>query len=148
MKKSLVISLILAIFVTGCKTKTFTLEDKYYEESGMMQINTTGFDDLIKNKESFAIFIYEPSCVTSSDFNNVLTEFTEKYNINIYKLSFQEMKNTDLSKYITFCPSFAIYKQGKLIDYLDAEDNNDTEKFKSLDSFSNWFFSYVSTVSK
>ena len=142
MKRLIVIVIILIMFVTGCST-TFSLEEKYYSESNLVEIDPSKFKTLLEDKESFGIFIYDASCISSSEFNKVLLEFSNKYKIYLYKISFQNMKETSLSEKVKFCPSFAIYKNGKLIDYLDASSDEDTDIYKSVDNFSNWFFGYV-----
>lgn len=142
MKRLIVIVIILTMFVTGCST-TFSLEEKYYSESNLVEIDPSKFKTLLEDKESFGIFIYDASCISSSEFNKVLLEFSNKYKIYLYKISFQNMKETSLSEKVKFCPSFAIYKNGKLIDYLDASSDEDTDIYKSVDNFSNWFFGYV-----
>ena len=143
MKKIIIIILLLVIVVTGCKKKAFSLEEKYYDEANLVEIDDSKFNELLENKESFAIFIYEPSCITSSEFSKVIEEFSEKYNLYLYSISFQDMKNTVLSEKVKFCPSFAIYKKGKLVDYLDASSDEDTDVYKSVDNLSEWFFGYV-----
>ena len=45
------------------------------------------------------------------------------YNVSFYKMSFVNMKETNLKDKIKYYPSFAIFKDGELVDYLDA--NND-----------------------
>ena len=142
MKRFVLIVIILTMFVTGCST-TFSLEEKYYSESNLVEIDPSKLKTLLEDKESFGIFIYDSSCITSSDFNKVLLEFSNKYKIYLYKISFQNMKETSLSEKVKFCPSFAIYKNGKLVDYLDASSDEDTDNYKSVDNFSNWFFGYV-----
>lgn len=143
MKKILVLVFLLTIFITGCKQSSFSLEEKYYGEAKIEEIGVSKFNELLEKKTSFGIFIYDASCITSSDFNKVLQEFSKKYNLYLYSISFQNMKETTLSEKVKFCPSFAIYKDGKLIDYLDASSDKDTDNYKSVDNFSNWFFGYV-----
>ncbi len=143
MKKYIVIVLLLVIFVTGCKNDNFSLEEKYYDTASLIEIDDSKFNELVDNKESFAILIYESSCTTSSEFSKVVEDFSEKYKLYLYSISFKNMKETSLSDKVKFCPSFAIYKKGKLIDFLDASSDEDTEVYKDVDNFSNWFFSYV-----
>ena len=143
MKKIIGVIILLTLFITGCNKDTFSLEEKYYSESNLVEIDSSKFKKLLEDKESFGIFIYDASCVSSSEFNKVLLEFSNKYKIYLYKISFQNMKETSLSEKVKFCPSFAIYKNGKHIDYLDASSDEDTDIYKSVDNFSNWFFGYV-----
>lgn len=54
----------ICILLTGCvnqnKDIIFSLEDKYYETSSYLDITSSELDKLIDNKESFAVFIYQP----------------------------------------------------------------------------------------
>lgn len=96
----------------------------------------------MKNKKFSAVFIYEPSCITSNDFNEV----SNKNQISLYKMSFENMKSTELNNKIKFYPSLAIFNKGKLVHYLDAEANEDKEYYKNIDELENWFFSYVKSA--
>ena len=144
MKKKLVILLLIlsSFLLTGC-SKKFSLNEKYYKKGNFTEIKQNEYDELIKNKESFAIFIYQPLCTTSYNFNKVITKFMNMYEMNFYKMSFANMKETTLKDSIKYYPSFAIIKEGKLVDYLDANSEEDTNKYKSVDYFANWFTSYV-----
>ncbi len=79
---------IVCLLLIGCSKSTFELEEKYYNNSSLNDIDITLFDTLIENKESFVVFIYQPMCSTSNNFNNIINEFIEKYQIGFYKLSF------------------------------------------------------------
>ena len=142
MKKSIILLISIWLLV-GCQHTKFYLEDSYYNDGSINIIDDDKFNNLVKKKESFAIFIYEPSCITSNNFNEVLKEFSNKYNITIYALSYKDMKNTILKDDIKFYPSLALYNDGKLIDFLDAQDDNDTNAYKDVDGLSVWFFSFV-----
>ena len=141
-KLVLILILISSFILTGCDNK-FSLEKKYYEKSTYTEIEKEEYEKLIKDKESFAMFIYQPLCTTSYNFNKVLTKFMDMYEMNFYQMSFANMKETDLKDKIKYYPSFAIFKDGELVDYLDANSDEDTNKYKSLDYFASWFSSYV-----
>ena len=100
----------------------------------------------MKNKKTFAVFIYESTCITSNDFNEILNEFSNKNQISLYKMFFENMKSTELNNKIKFYPSLAIFNKGKLVHYLDAEANEDKEYYKNIDELENWFFSYVKSA--
>ena len=135
------------LLLVGCENskeeKNFSLEEKYYTTSSFNEIGIEEFNELVENKESFAIFIYQPLCATSYEFNQVLTEFSKMHQISFYKMSFTDMKETELGDTIKYYPSFAIYQEGKLVDYLDANSNEDTDAYKSVEGFKSWFASYV-----
>ena len=134
----------ITIFVLKNKPELkFYLEDKYYEKSGFVDIDDTKLNELIDSKESFALFVYQPACVTSSNFEKVLNEFLDENPIQIYKIAFSNIKDTSLSKKIKYYPSFAIFNEGKMIDYLDADSDDDLKYYETKDGFNKWFTNYV-----
>lgn len=121
----------------------FYLDEKYYGIGAFVEITPEEATDLIENEESFAIYIHQPFCSTSYEFNKILTKFAEEYQISFYKISFDDMKETEMHETIQYYPSFAIYKDGELIDYLDAESDEDLPRYKDAEEFAKWFGSYI-----
>ena len=144
MKKRIIILILIisSFLLTGCEKK-FSLNENYYDKAGFTEIEKEEYDKLIKNKESFGVFIYQPLCTTSYNFNKVVTKFMNMYNVSFYKMSFTNLKETDLKSKIKYYPSFAIFKEGELVDALDANSEEDASIYKSVDYFANWFSSYV-----
>ena len=125
----LLISIIIVI-IKKMPEQKFYLEDKYYGNSEFTTIESNDLNKLMNDKESFALFIYQPACVTSSEFEQILYDFTKSNNIKIYEIAFSDIKDTKLSKSIKYYPSFAIFNKGKMVDYLDAESDNDLKYYK------------------
>ena len=130
-------------FIQKTSNFMFYLEEKYYGDSVFNEIEPNDLNNLINDKESFAIFIHQPFCSTSYEFNKILTKFSEENKISFYKMSFDEMKKTVMYENIKYYPSFAIYNNGKLIDFLDAESDEDLNCYKDMEEFKNWFNSYI-----
>lgn len=121
----------------------FYLEEKYYGTSVFNEIKSDDVTNLIESEESFAIFIHHPFCSASYEFNKVLVNFAEEKKISLYKISFDEMKKTNMYNSIKYYPSFAIYKEGELMDFLDAESDEDLKYYKDKDEFEKWFSNYI-----
>lgn len=151
MKRKIVIVLfLLLILSTGTilllvnkKNKPFYLEERYYETNNTRKIEIEEFNQLVDQKESFVVFVYQPMCVTSSDFENVLSQFLEDNYVSIYKIAYSNIKDTELGKKVKYYPSFLIYKEGKLIDFLEADKDEDVLYYTSKDEFTKWFTKYV-----
>lgn len=107
------------------------------------EIDEEKLKSLIENKSNFALSIFESSCVTSHDFDTMLGEFQESYNIDFYRIAFSDLKDTELGETIKYYPSFAIFKDGNLIDYLKADSDEHTEYYKSAESFKGWLENYI-----
>lgn len=152
MKKEVIICLsiilvliitIIAILLPNKSEKTFYLEDNYYGANNMIEIKIDELNKLIDKKESFAIFIYQPMCVTSSNFENILSDFLKDNQISIYKIAFSNIKNSDIGKSIKYYPSFIIYNKGEMIDFLEADKDEDVDYYSSEERFESWFTRYV-----
>jgi thiol-disulfide isomerase/thioredoxin len=122
---------------------TFYLDDNYYGGSDMMELQMDELRELIKTKKSFAVFVYQPMCVTSSDFERLLNTFLQEKKIKIYKIAFSDIKDTELGKMVSYYPSFLIYHKGKLIDFLEADKDEDVPNYTSKEHFERWFTKYV-----
>lgn len=139
-----VVAIILIIVLFTNKSKeTFYLENKYYGTNNITEINIEKLNNLINEKESFVVFVYQPMCITSSDFEEVLNDFFEDNPINIYKIAFSDIKDVDVGANIKYYPSFIIYNKGKVVDYLEANKDEDVEFYTSKESFGKWFTKYV-----
>lgn len=134
---------IITLIIKNTPNQQFYLEDKYYGKSDFTEIETEDLQKLIDNKESFALFIYQPACVTSANFEEVLKAFSNITNITIYKIAFSDIKDTNLSKYIKYYPSFAIFNKGSMVSYLDANSNDDLKYYKKENDFKKWFTKFV-----
>ena len=110
-------------FILKPKNKTFDLEEKYYGENKIIEIEGPELEKLINEKESFAIFVYQPMCITSSDFESVLNEFLKENKISIYKIAFSKLKELKVGDKINYYPSFILFENGKRIDFLEANKN-------------------------
>lgn len=134
---------IIPIIIKNMPEGKFYLEDKYYGKNQFVDITSADLNNLIKEKESFALFVYQPACVTSADFEQVLYDFMETNNIQIYKISFSDLKETEIKNTIKYYPSFAVFNKGKMVDYLDANSDEDLKYYKSKEGFTKWFQSHV-----
>lgn len=145
-KKILLLPLIfICLILVGCdkKIKQFYLDEEYYKNSEFIELDKNTLNNLIEDKKSFVIFIYQPLCAASVEFNKVLDEFLETNQITIYKMPYSEMKETELSKHIKYYPSFVIYHDGKFVSYLDASSDEDKKYYSTKEEFMNWFTKYI-----
>lgn len=139
---SALLLLSLIIFISfKILNHNFYLDDKYYGNNEIYEIGIEEFNNLISNKESFGIFVYQPACTTSAEFEQVLYDFFKQNNMSIYKIKFSDIyEHTDFLK---FYPSFIIYKNGKMVDFLEADKDKDLKYYQSVNGFSEWFTKYV-----
>ncbi len=140
----LLIGVVLSLFfILKPKKQVFELEEKYYGENKITEIEGPELEKLINEKESFAIFVYQPMCITSSDFESVLNEFLKENKISIYKIAFSKLKELKVGDKINYYPSFILFENGKRIDFLEANKNEDLRFYESKEGFKDWFTKYI-----
>lgn len=139
----IIVSILFIFLVLNNNKKTFFLENKYYGLKSINEIKIDELNKLIDNKESFAVFIYQPMCITSSDFEEVLNSFLEENQISIYKIAYSDIKDTDIGKSVKYYPSFIIYNKGEMVDFLESNKDEDVNYYSSKEGFSKWFTKYV-----
>lgn len=121
----------------------FALESEYYGENGYETIDVQQLQDLIAEKKSFALLISKPACTASTDFEKIVTEFSEKYQIGFEKIDFVEVRDAKLIEGLKYNPSMALYHEGKLVTFLSADEDNDLEAYQSEAGFAKWWRKYV-----
>ncbi len=138
-----ILTIMTVLLFVNKKEKKFYLENHYYTSSDVKEIKMDDLSDLINKKESFAVFVYQPMCVTSSDFEKVLNDFLEDNQISIYKIAFSNIKDTEIGNSVKYYPSFMIFNRGKMVDFLEANKDEDVLYYTSKESFESWFTKYI-----
>lgn len=138
----LIVSLTV-ILIKLIPIKPFYLNDEYYGTSEIKEITIEELNKLTDEEKTFVLLIYQPMCLTSSNFNNIVEKYSETNKIVFYKIPFSKIKDTSLNKKITYYPSLVLYKEGKVKTYLDATKNSDIESFSSQKGFEKWINKYI-----
>ena len=145
MKKNLlgIVLLIVLILLSGCskKEEIIKLSEEYYKEESGSLVEITS-SELPTNK-NYILFTYNNYCNFPLPCDEVFKSFVEKENIDILAIPFIEFKKTDLYKTVKYAPSVIIVKDKEVITYLDANSDNDTNKYQDVEEFTNWIKQYV-----
>lgn len=121
----------------------FRLDETDYGNAALEPISAERLQQLVDEKASFAVFVSQPSCRASADFEKVLQSFVAEHSMRFYEIAFSDLKDLSFAKDIRFYPSFLIFKKGKLIDFLEADNDEDASAYTSLDGFMTWFTKQV-----
>lgn len=131
------------LFINNLTKQKITLESKYYNTGKFIDINSANLNELLNNKENFILFTNNNFCTFKISCEEIFKESAQELNITILKIPFDEFKLTKLHDTIKFAPSVIIIKEGKIIKYLDPEQNKDLSKYQDKKEFISWIKEYI-----
>ena len=121
----------------------FEFDDNLYGRAELIEIDAAGYDELVAEKASFGLLVYQPLCTTSYEFTQIVTAVTEAEQVSFYQIPFSQLKETALAEAVKHYPSFVLVREGEVVDALDAESDEDTAIYKEQTAFYDWLTGYV-----
>ena len=118
--------------------KKFKLESKYYNDNGLTDVSVKELEEIVKNKESFILFVYNDFCSFSVPCDTVFDKASKNMNLQILQISYRDYKKANIKKKIKYAPSVLIYIDGKVDKYLDAEKDEDKKRYQDEYAFRSW----------
>ena len=139
-----IIVLITIIISLNFNSKSkINLSEQYYQYGTIKDITKDELLTKINNKENFILFTNNNFCTFKISCEEIFKESAQELNITILKIPFDEFKTTKLHDTIKFAPSVIIIKEGKIIEYLDPEKNDDLSKYQDKKEFTSWIKEYI-----
>lgn len=144
MKKKLLVLVILVLMLVGCgKPEKFYLEDEYYQKGIITEITIDELEELEKEKKNFMVFVYLPGCTSCAQFRSVIEENITDNDLTFYTISINDLKDSVILNHIEFAPSLVLYKEGKIVDALDAASNDDKAALTTKKGLVEWLEQYI-----
>lgn len=140
---SFVVILVAFVIIMLTRSHKFALSSEYYGTAEVQDTNTDELQSFIDGQKSFGLFISQPACQASADLEKNLDVFLEAYPLKFYEISFSTIKDGDIVPDLKFYPSFAIFYNGRVVDFLEADSDEDAAAYTSVDGFEDWFSGYV-----
>ena len=146
-KKIFILTVLILSISTGCfnkinennTTDKIYLNDKYYNKGEFKKIkNLSNLDN-----DNYILFTYNNYCDLAIPCENIFKDFMTKYKIDFLSMPFEEFKKTEFYKTIKYAPSIVIIKKGSIIAYLDANSDEDLEKYQDVNKFEEWLNNYI-----
>ncbi len=145
MKKNILLVIFSLFILTSCFGKDnkekITLDDKFYGNNEYIEIES----DYLENEpiNNYVIFVHNSFCSLRVPCQNIFKQYMEKYNISFLSINIDEYKKTYLYEKVKYAPSVIVVSEGKVIAYLDAEKDEDLDKYQDLDEFDSWINKYI-----
>ena len=141
MKKIIIIALLILLTV-GCsneKIEKFNLDSKYYETNEFIKIDA----DELKDEKNYILYTYNNYCNFRIPCDEIFKTVMEENDFSILSMPIEEFKKTSFYKKVKYAPSILIVKDRELVAYLDAESDEDLDKYQDTTSFLEWIKKYV-----
>ena len=117
------------------------LENKYYNNHTFIKVNSEELSKL--KKENYILFTYNNYCTLPISCESIFEEFMKQYNIAFLSIPFEEFKNTYIYRKVKYAPSIIIISKGHIISYLDANSDDDLNKYQDVTEFKKWIEQYI-----
>lgn len=144
-KQRLPLIFLILVFLSGCQKSIdpFMLESQYYITSDLVEIEVEQLETMIGSKESFVLFIYQPMCLACRDFEILLNEYLASNTITFLKIEYSKITDSNINQKIKYYPSLLLYHQGKLVEYLEADSDDDIPIYTTIEGFDTWLKTYI-----
>lgn len=121
----------------------FSLSAEMYGRSEVVEITAGEFDQLVAEKKSFVVVLHMVVCPAEFPVTNSAKELAHAEGMVIYSLVEDEFKQIELVREVKYLPSVALIREGELMDYLDAEADEDLSYYKTAEGLKEWIGKWV-----
>ena len=147
MKKTIIIFitfivvLLISIIIFRPNNSKIYLDDKYYNEGNFIEITSDQLNNI--DSKNYVIFTFNNYCNFEKPCDQIFQEFMKKYKIDFLSISFEQFKKTKYYNEVKYAPSIIIVNNNKIVKYLDAEKDEDIERYQDVNKFKEWLDNYI-----
>lgn len=147
MVKKIFLLLLIIIVCVGCSnyknvdSNKIFLSDMFYNKGNFIEIDSKSLEDY--SNTTYLLFTYNNFCSLPISCEKIFKSFAGDYKIDFLSMPFSEFKNTYLYDTVKYAPSVLIVENNKIIAYLDANKDDDLEKYQDVNKFKDWINNYI-----
>ena len=108
-----------------------------------LELSKEDYEKLIKDKRSFIVFIDQGGCKTADTLRSFMADFARSKGIKVYKMMFEDEKETSLHDTVKYYPSVVMVSKGKVVGYLRADSDEDAPMYNNYEDFEKWIRRYL-----
>ena len=110
--------------------------------SEYIELSSGEYEELIGNKKSFVILIDQGGCKTADKLRGYVKDYAREAGIKVYRMMFEDMKETSLHEKVKYYPSVVVVSKGRVIGFLRADSDEDSDAYNDYDAFTEWIRRY------
>lgn len=150
--KKIVIGIIIGIIILctiglfinkNQSNKKIYLTKKYYDNKKQIFLQVDEQEIKKLKEETFLLYTYNSYCKFPVPCDSIFEQFMKENNITILSIPYEKYKLTDYVKKVKYAPSVLIINKNKVIAYLDADKDEDVNKYQDIEEFTNWVKEYI-----
>lgn len=123
------------------KIEKFSLDEEYYHEGVFLKKSAEEINAL--EHGNYVLYTYNSFCSFSIPCDTIFSSFMKKYKIDFLSIPYDEFQQTSLFQVVKYAPSILLVHDGRVMSYLDAESNQDLEKYQDVSKFEEWVLKYI-----
>ncbi len=108
-----------------------------------MDLTIEDYDKLVADKKSFVIFVDQSGCTTADRLEGFVADYGKSKGIKVYKIMFEDVKKSSLHDSVKYYPSVVVVKNGNVLKWLKADEDEDSDAYNRYDSFQEWANKYI-----
>lgn len=124
-------------------TEKFYLSDEIGAQGEVKEITAQEYDELVAARKSFVVVLHMVVCPAEFPVTNSAKELAHNEKMVVYSMVEKEFAQTELAQKIKYLPSVAIIHEGELVDFLDAEADEDLSYYKTAAGLKEWTEKWV-----
>lgn len=101
------------------------------------------YEQMIREHRSFVVMVDQGGCTTADRLREYVLDFASYKGIKVFRISFEEMKETTLHEYIKYYPSVGIISDGKVVGWLRADLDEDAPAYNNYEDFVKWIDKFL-----
>ena len=120
------------------------LDAEYYADGAeFMELSVGEYEGLVEAKKSFVVMVDQAGCTTADRMCEYVTRYMAETGILVYKMMFEQVKESSLHELVKYYPSVAVVDKGVVRAYLRADSDEDAEVYNNYDAFREWMGKYL-----
>ena len=141
-------SILFSLAVSGVFDPSETeLDAEYYCEGTcegeFAELSKEDYEDLIKKKKSFVIFVDQSGCDGADRLRKFSNDYFPESGVKVHKMMFSDLKETTLHEKVKYYPSLVVIRKGNVQAFLRADLDEDVDAFNQYGSFIDWVNQHI-----
>lgn len=139
---------VFVVLTSGILGKTSFVVDLEYLcgescDGEYMELGVDEYEKLVADKKSFVVFVDQGGCKTADRLREFVRDYASSRGFKVYRMLFEDMKETSLHNSVKYYPSVALISRGKVVGYLRADFDEDSDAYNKYEAFEEWVGKYL-----